>query len=164
MTRYAITHKLFSLATLIHSSLIQAMRELVKAQGSDDSPLDTDTPDDECDLVFGGESPQPNIEYLWPNPALVFRLWQLFLDRVNPLTKVIHIPSFQPYVAQATSGSQGLPENITTLMLAIFLMAAVSLSEHECESVFGDSKEMVINSFSSAVRQSLQRFGILQQI
>ncbi|KAH8685058.1 fungal-specific transcription factor domain-containing protein [Ilyonectria robusta] len=151
------------LLELVHDE-IQAMRELVKAQGGDDSPLDTDTPDDECDLVFGGESPQSNIEYSWPNPALVFRLWQLFLDRVNPLTKVIHVPSFQPYVAQATSGPQQLPENITTLMLAIFLMAAVSLSDGECEGILGDSRELVINRFSSAVRRSLQRLGILQRI
>lgn len=49
-------------------------------------------------------------------------------------------------------------------MLAIFLMAAVSLSDSECESILGDSKERVVNRFSSAVHQSLQRLGILQRI
>jgi len=139
------------------------MREFVSTEESNESsPRGIDTPDDNSQLVFDGDSPQKVTEGSWPNAALVIKLWQIFLDRVNPLTKVIHVPSFQPYVVEATNGPQDIPDSMAALMLTIFLMAAVSLSGVECESILGDPKPLVLDRFTSRVRQSLQRLGIFQ--
>lgn len=128
----------------------------------EDSPHVADVADDNSDLVLGGDSPCIDNETLWPRPAVVFRLWQIYLDRVDPLTKIIHVPTFQPLVVQATTGPQGLSDQTTALLLAIFLMAAVSLSEAESEDVLGESKNGALNKFSSGVRQTLRRIGILR--
>ncbi len=83
------------------------MREIVDADEYDECTPDTNTPDDNGDLLLGGETPSQPAEDLWPDPAQVFRLWQIYLDKVNPLTKIIHVPTLQPYLASATTGSSG---------------------------------------------------------
>ena len=57
--------------------------------GSDETPTGPDN--DNMDLLLSSVDPSTNVQHLQPDPLHVFRLWQLFLDRVNPLTKIIHV-------------------------------------------------------------------------
>ena len=138
------------------------MREIVDADEYDECTPDTNTPDDNGDLLLGGDTPSQPVEDLWPDPAQVFRLWQIYLDKVNPLTKIIHVPTLQPYLASATTGSHNVPKNIEALLFAIFLMAVVASSEDECTIVLGYAKERAIQRFSSGVRLSLMKMGFLK--
>ncbi|KAK0727861.1 fungal-specific transcription factor domain-containing protein [Lasiosphaeria miniovina] len=141
---------------------LRAMRQIVDADDHDEINSDTMTPDDNSDLLLGGESPQQNVENLWPEPTHVFSLWQIYLDRVNPLTKIIHVPTLQPFLANTTSGSHSIPRNTETLFFSIFLMACVSLTPDECQHLVGYSREEALQRFSSAVRQNLSRMGFLK--
>jgi hypothetical protein len=138
------------------------MREIVDSEDSDDFGSEAITPDENSDLILGGDSPGAKVEDLWPEAAHMLRLWQIFLDRVNPLTKAIHVPTLQPYVAEAANGPQNVPKNIEALMFSIFLMAAVSLTPEECRGLLGYSREEAVQRYSSGVRLSLQRIGFLR--
>ena len=49
--------------------------------------------------------PSPNyttLTHLHPPTGLIFTLWQKFLDNVNPLIKVIHVPTVQQQILQAS--------------------------------------------------------------
>ncbi|KAK4152469.1 activator of stress genes 1 [Chaetomidium leptoderma] len=141
---------------------VRAMREIMAYDDSDDGIPDCMTPDDNSDLLLGGDTPGVKIESLWPAPAHMFRLWQIYLDRVNPLTKIIHVPSLQPYVAEAATGLHSVPKNIEALLFSIFLMAVVSLTPDECRGLLGYSREEALQRYSSGVRLSLLRMGFLR--
>ncbi|KAK3945772.1 putative fungal-specific transcription factor domain-protein [Diplogelasinospora grovesii] len=141
---------------------LRAMREIIETDDHDEDTSESMTPDDNSDLIMGGDSPRQAAEDLWPDAGLVFRLWQIFLDRVNPLTKIIHVPTLQPYLAEATSGSQNVPKNIEALLFSIFLMAVISLTAEECQSLLGYSREQALQRYSSGVRLSLVRIGFLK--
>ncbi|KAK4071558.1 transcriptional regulator family: Fungal Specific TF [Purpureocillium lilacinum] len=100
MTRQAIAHQLSNKAG---TSPIR--QEVADDQGRSTEGSDTfgreDSRSDNCaDLLCSGDDPRINVEDLQPEPVHVFRLWQLFLDRVNPLTKIIHVPTVQPLGAK----------------------------------------------------------------
>ncbi len=137
------------------------MRNIIDADEYEECSPDTMTPDDNSDLLLG-ESPTQSAEDLWPEPAQVFRLWQIYLDKVNPLTKIIHVPTLQPYLATATTGSHNVPKNIEALLFAIFLMATIASSDDECTIVLGYPKNQALQRFSSGVRSSLMRMGFLK--
>ncbi|KAH8878728.1 c6 zinc finger domain-containing protein [Thozetella sp. PMI_491] len=141
---------------------LKAMRDIIEDEDEEENSPDALTPDDNSDLLLGGESPSQNPEDLWPEPAQVFRLWQIYLDKVNPLTKIIHVPSLQPFLAIATTGSHNVPKNIEALLFSIFLMAVVSSSDDECTLMLGYSKNQAIQRFSAGVRLSLMRMGFLK--
>ncbi|OAA58987.1 c6 zinc finger domain containing protein [Niveomyces insectorum RCEF 264] len=154
----------------IHDEL-RAMREIVDGEDNDDiTPETTATPDDNADLVLAGscepmsgDTPRSMTpEDLQPAPEHVFRLWQIYLERVNPLTKIIHVPTLQPYFVEATSGGQNLPQNIKTLLFAIYTLAAVAMTPDECLALLGYSRENALQRFSNGVRLSLIRTGFMK--
>ncbi|CAK7215304.1 hypothetical protein SCUCBS95973_002436 [Sporothrix curviconia] len=161
----------------IHEEL-RAMREIIDSEDNEDStPEMTETPDDNSDLFLAGigmhsasgtgpgtdglQAPA-SIEELLPTPAHIFRLWQIFLDRVNPLTKIIHVPTLQPYVVEATSGSNSVPPNVRTLLFAIYTLSTVSMTPDECLNMLGYSRETALQRFSSGVRLSLLKTNFMK--
>ncbi|CAG9941515.1 unnamed protein product [Clonostachys rosea f. rosea IK726] len=97
-----------------------------------------------------------------PTAAQLIRLWQIFLDRVHPLTKIIHAPSFQPYVVDATGNFGGQPWNIQALLFAICQIAVISLDEEECMALMGCTRDDAVRRFSSAGRSILHRHSFLR--
>ncbi|TLD15492.1 uncharacterized protein PgNI_01489 [Pyricularia grisea] len=144
---------------------LRAMRDIIDHDETtpEDETSDYMTPDMNADLLFGGETPQTagTAVELQPSPGHIFRLWQVFLDRVNPVIKLVHVPSLQPYLVEATAGAP-LPKNIEALLFSIYTLAAVSLSDAECTSILGYGRDAALHRFSSGVRSSLMRIGFLK--
>lgn len=145
------------------------MRKIVDEEIACDesTPLPIDeianTPDDNSELLFGAaESPMTNAEDLSPSPAHIVRLWQIYLDRCNPLTKIIHVPTVQPFLLQATGTSPQLPKNVEALLFSIYTLATVSMSKEECEELLEMSRDKALARFSQGVRLTLMRMGFLK--
>ncbi|KAF7544306.1 hypothetical protein G7Z17_g10061 [Cylindrodendrum hubeiense] len=148
----------------IHEEL-QAMREIVDTDDPEEcSVLGSDelSPDPNVDLLLPGDASSRSIEDLQPDPVHIFRLWQLFLDRVNPLMKVIHVPSVQPYVMDATTNMDSIPVNYQALLFSVFTMAAVSLTEKECKQMLGCTRDEAIRRFTMGTKLALQKFNFLK--
>lgn len=128
-------------------------------------PIDdpANTPDDNSELIFGAaESPAISSEDLTPSPAQIVRLWQIYLDRCHPLTKIIHVPTIQPYLLEATGDSPQLPKNVEALLFSIYTLATVSMTKDECEEILGMPREKALARFGSGVRLTLIRMGFLK--
>lgn len=162
----------FMLST-IHDEL-RAMREIVDSEDNEDTtPETTATPDDNSDLILvggmhgsgGGDGGPPvpaTLEELQPSAAHIFRLWQIFLERVNPLTKIVHVPTLQPYLVEATSGSPNVPPSVKSLLFAIYTLSTVSMTPDECLNMLGYSRETALQRFSNGVRLSLIRTNFMK--
>lgn len=143
------------------------MREIVdqdekEEESSSTTPADGLTPDHHTGLLFSSDS-DANLDELHPNPAHVFRLWQTFLERVNPLTKVIHVPTVQPLVVEAATNQTNLPKNVEALLFSIYTLAAVSMTDTECIGVLGLTKDDALARFSKGARVAFMRIGILHK-
>jgi len=138
------------------------MRQIVDADDTEETSPESMTPDDQSELILGADSPEQDIEDLWPEAGHIFRLWQVYLDRVNPLTKIIHVPTLQPYLAEAITRSHNVPKSIEALLFSIFLMAAIALTPDECQSLLGQSREEALQRYSKGVRLTLLRMNFLK--
>ena len=112
--------------------------------------------------MLSGVDPSVNVCDLQPDPAHAFRLWQLFLDRVNPLTKIIHVPSVQPLIVEATSGMHTMSLHDQALLFSIYLMAVVSLSEDECLAMSAMTKDTALRRYTLGAKASLVRFNFVK--
>lgn len=145
------------------------MREIIEEEDKEDdtcsysTPTSGQTPDHHTGLLFSDTPDSSNLADMHPEPAHVFRLWQTFLERVNPLTKVIHVPSVQPLVVEAATNQGSLPKNVEALLFSIYTAAAVALSESECVAILGVSKDEAFNRFSRGARVAMMRIGILHR-
>lgn len=92
----------------------------------------------------------------------IFKLWQAFLDNVNPLSKVIHAPTIQVQILDAIGNLDNLQLNTEALLFAIYTTAICSLSSDECESIMGEPKTNLFPRFLTATEQALSRAGFLE--
>ncbi|KAM5343949.1 hypothetical protein ACJ41O_012486 [Fusarium nematophilum] len=79
------------------------------------------------------------------------QLWAAYKERVEPLTKLLHLPSLE----QAVMGDRPLSsaDGMQCILLAIYYGAITSLTEEECISVFDDGQAQVL----SHMREELER-------
>lgn len=141
------------------------MRDIVETEDPEDSSIlgsEELTPENNTDLFFPGDLSTANIEDLIPDPIHAFKLWQLFIDRVNPLFKVVHVPTVQPIAMEAATNMTSLPHHQQALILSIYTTAALSLTESESIQLLGMSRESAIQKFLAGTKVALIRFNFLK--
>ena len=137
------------------------MLRLYQTSGKDRHPLPITAPFhsiiDGGDLVLNSPRTPSDVDVmaLHPNPLLIFRLWQIFLDNVDPLVKVLHAPSTQRRLLDASAHLETVPKECGALMFAIYLSAVHSLSENECQTIMGETKGVLFRRYHSAVKKAL---------
>ncbi|RAQ53768.1 hypothetical protein AFGD_006808 [Aspergillus flavus] len=116
---------------------------------------------DEGALLFGAAS-TPNLSGLHPNPVHIFKLWQTFLENVNPLTKIIHVPTLQPHILNASGNIDSMPSELEALMFTIYCAAIRSLSDEEVLQGFGKSRTALLAQYQQASQSALIKAGLLK--
>lgn len=82
---------------------------------------------------------------LHPNPLHIFKLWQTFLENVNPLTKILHAPTVQQQILEAMSDLHQIGRELEALMFSIYCIALISLPAEEVGRSFGESKKKLLS-------------------
>ena len=97
------------------------------------------------------------------DPVQAFKLWQIFLDRVNPLIKIIHAPTLQPLLVQAATDITSVPLDYQALLYSIFGLASIALSNDEATSIIGCNRDQAAHRFTKATFHALTRFDFLRR-
>lgn len=113
-------------------------------------------------MLFGSRQSAVELHTLHPEPAHLFRLWQIYLDNVNPLLKVTHTPTLQASIVEAVSDLKSVTPTLEALMFGIYAMAVCSLSEDECETMFKQSKHDLSTRYHFGCQQALLNCNFLR--
>jgi len=116
-----------------------------------DDKFDVHT-DNSSEMIFGPPSNKSFID-LHPNPVHIFRLWQIFLDNINPVTKILHAPTFQKTVMEACSDMTSASQPIQLILFAVYALSISSISDSDCQNTFGESRRTILERYQSAIRQ-----------
>jgi len=114
------------------------------------------------DLLLGSSARSPDLYNQHPEPIQGFRLWQAYLDNVNPMTKLLHAPTVQQALLDATGNLDDVSKPMEALMFAIYSCAVLSMSTSECKNVTGETKPVILNIYQCAARQALVNAGLLK--
>jgi hypothetical protein len=76
---------------------------------------------------------------------------------VDPLTKIVHVPSLQLAIETAITDIERIPRGFEALMFAIYSLAIVSLTEGQCQELHGESREKLLHRYVGATKAALQR-------
>ncbi|KAH8879761.1 hypothetical protein GQ53DRAFT_853391 [Thozetella sp. PMI_491] len=130
----------------------------------DENGMSTGTGSTPCSLSSSEEyDAASDDQEVVPSGAQILSLWQIFIERVNPFIKLIHIPSLQPLVVQALAGHAQLPADAQALLSAVYLVAVLALKESESMQVLGRPKEEAAKQFTSAAQDALKRSYFLER-
>jgi hypothetical protein len=114
------------------------------------------------DILYFGRQDYIDLLGMHPDPVQIFKLWQIFLDNVNPLLKVIHTPTVQVCIVEAIGDLSKVCSVQTALMFSIYCMAVHSLSEEECLARLGQQKDVLLGTYQLGCRQALVEADYLQ--
>ncbi|KAE8420745.1 hypothetical protein BDV36DRAFT_249068 [Aspergillus pseudocaelatus] len=116
----------------------------------------------EQDLLFGSCSTNVDISTLHPDQVQIFRLWQVYLDNVDPLLKVTHTPMLQPRIIDAAGDVANISPTFEALMFSIYCVSILSLGEDECRANFGTPRDDLLKRYQFACQQALLKCGVLR--
>lgn len=106
-------------------------------------------------LLFSAFQNAVDLREYHPPPMQAFMLWQAFLQNVNPMSKVIHAPSVQPIIIEASKDLDTVPKPSVALLFAIYAAAIMSLKEEDCQAQFDAPKPLLLTRYFSACQQAL---------
>ena len=88
--------------------------------------------------------------------------WDTYKTNVDPLVKVVHVPTMTAQVLEAAQHMDSIPRGMEALLMAIYYAAATSLWEEECRQNFGENKDDLLARYRFGVEQALARADFLQ--
>jgi hypothetical protein len=98
---------------------------------------------------------------LHPQPAQIFRLWQVFLDNVDPLTKVLHIPSVQKVIVEASANLSNISKSTEALLFSMYSISIVSIADEDCERLLGEPRSTALRRYEMATQRALTKAKFL---
>lgn len=127
---------------------------------SSDDTNDLEGSDDDFDFVLGN-SPRSNPKSSHPPPEGIHQLWQIFIENIDPLTKIIHVPTLQPVIEKAATNIGAAPRNFEALMFAIYSAAVMSLTGDECQQRLREPRKVLLLRYISATKAALSRANFM---
>ncbi len=106
-------------------------------------------------LLFGSPKQDVHLATLHPEQVQIFKLWQIYLENVNPLLKVTHTPTLQARIIDAASDVANISSTLEALIFSIYCVAVLSLSEDECHTLFRSPRKDLLASYQFACKQAL---------
>ena len=87
--------------------------------------------------------------------------WDIFKTNVDPVIKLLHIPTYERLVSQATLDLDHVSKPFEILMFTIYFAAVTTLSTDDCILKLGLEKQAALRKYRFAVEQALSRAGFL---
>jgi hypothetical protein len=100
-------------------------------------------------LLFNSLVDAPHsLKSLHPSPSTILFIWQTYLDVVDPLLKIFHIPSTQRQVMSMSKGRE-VDAPTECLMFVIYYSAVISLSAAECLDELNEERPVLLQRCAS---------------
>ncbi|KAK9415030.1 putative Fungal specific transcription factor protein [Seiridium unicorne] len=98
---------------------------------------------------------------LHPEPRHVFKLWQIFADNVNPLTKIIHAPTLQTKIFEAAWSVETITKPLEATMFAVYALAVESMRSTDCFHIFGEDRIVLVSRYRLGALRALSCTNLL---
>jgi hypothetical protein len=101
-----------------------------------------------------------------PSPSGVIWLWKTYLENVDPVVKMLHVPTVQPLIFDAASGAmKQLRPNKEALLFSIYLTAISSVPQCDrvkAERIMGQPVNKLIDTYTGQAQQALINARFIQ--
>ncbi|KAK5734263.1 hypothetical protein LTR17_009094 [Elasticomyces elasticus] len=97
-----------------------------------------------------------------PTYSQAMMLWEAHVDMVEPLCKVLHIPTTRKMIETVTQQPAIASKSEECLLFAIYHFAVYAMTEEECLMRLGQAKAALLQAYQYAARQALVNASFLK--
>ncbi|KAI9821152.1 MAG: hypothetical protein M1827_003886 [Pycnora praestabilis] len=119
------------------------------------------TSGDQQGFIFGFSSQIATLHALHPPSSQIYVYWQLYLENVDPLVKLLHAPSMEKVILQAKDNPESISRGTEALLYSIYYAVVTSLDLAECSMIMGEDKRTLLGRYRFATEQALARASFL---
>ncbi|TPX16339.1 uncharacterized protein E0L32_003988 [Thyridium curvatum] len=129
--------------------------------GSDvDEPADNSSQAVHHAFLFGYRSSDLDLKKYHPLPSQAAYMWQIYQENVDPLVKVLHIPTMDKLV-RASRNPESLVPQTEALMFAMYFGALTSMDDEDVMKNFNADRTKLLAQHRFALEQALARAQFL---
>lgn len=151
-TRYIDSNIWRNLGEDLHPSSDEDERD---DRQNDGYPKKQDIQDPASFAFYGASAPKQDLLNLHPTYDVAMKLWKLYVRNVDPIIRIIHLPTGLEMVQRAAANPSAMSKVTEALLFAIYFFATVSTSEDEFRREFGLPWASLQESYHLAARQAL---------
>jgi hypothetical protein len=118
-------------------------------------PTTTLTPAEGAGQLLLGVTEMAQRKVQHPNTAMIFQLWQIFLDNCNPILHVIHAPTLQQDIISVLGDPDNMSKSICCLLCSIYALAVLSMDPEDCQARLGEPKDELLQRYTGFTRLAL---------
>lgn len=144
------------------------MKDLVEDESAEDEwdDLAANQTQMHSSLVGSGfyVSDTGNLRQLHPTVAHTMQLFTYYANNIDPIFKILHIPSLQKLVIETTKDLDRILDGNSSvaLLFAVYYAAITSLTENECLTVFENGKATLLAQYRTGVERALSNADFLR--
>ncbi|KAK4129768.1 hypothetical protein N657DRAFT_560927 [Parathielavia appendiculata] len=116
---------------------------------------------DHQSFILGYRSADVDLKPLHPLPSQIPFIWQVYTENVDPILKVVHVPTMSKLIKDVRHNLDSLTPSTEALMFAIYYAATTSLDEDEVKLNFGTEKSVLMQKYRFATEQALAKAEFL---
>ncbi|KAH7175244.1 hypothetical protein EDB81DRAFT_895687 [Dactylonectria macrodidyma] len=117
----------------------------------------TPTNIDQDVFILGCNPPDDIPSSLHPSPSQIPFYWQTFVENVDPLIKIFHVPTMDKFMREMQRDIKSLSPPEDALMFAIYHAAVTSMSQIEVQDQLGQDKDTLVARYRLATKRALAR-------
>ncbi|KAG7103028.1 Pyriculol/pyriculariol biosynthesis cluster transcription factor like protein [Verticillium longisporum] len=139
---------------------LQAIRQVLNVEEDDLDASDANAVNEGANSGVADYVRVKQADYMLTS-VQILRLWKLFLERVNPLTKLIHVPTLEPVVIEAAMSHRSILRNTQPLLFAIYLASVISMTSAEALAILGIKKCEAVEKLTKCLKAALTEVNFL---
>lgn len=97
----------------------------------------------------------------FPSRRQATQLWQIYLNNVDPLIKILHIPTTKPVIFAAINDPKQAPPDVIALLFSIFFAAVASSGSPEAHIILGHDRQSALRTYKRGLEISLHMASFL---
>jgi hypothetical protein len=106
-------------------------------------------------LLLSTPTKNNDISWLHPPQELIPKLWAVFIDRVDPVVKIMHRPTFYASLMNGVQNLQSVSRPFEALMFAFYVTTIASLNDDEFFDQFGEQRSITLARYRIGAKQAL---------
>ena len=112
-------------------------------------------------FIFSFSSTACSLRNYHPPPEQIPIYWNIYKDNVDPVFKLLHIPSMEKIVLHAAQDLNHISKSLEALLFVIYYASITSTSSDDCLIVLGVEKELTLRKYRFAAEQAFSRANFL---
>ncbi|KAK3677062.1 hypothetical protein LTR78_003267 [Recurvomyces mirabilis] len=105
--------------------------------------------------ILSGGSPGASLLNFHPTYDAAMKMWKVFQSHVEPLTKLLHVPTATALVQRAAANPSSASKAVECLIFVIYHFACAVMDEEECEELMHQSQSVLQKKYHAAAVQGL---------